>query len=257
MACVGQFRRNFRARPIGWAAMRLMAFGGVVFLAISLPVVQSIAQSPKPPSGTHVYLFRGFLNIFSLGMDGFGNELLERGIPASVYNHVLWNSAADDAVRNYKSGRTHTIIAIGHSMGASAVIDMVEYLGERDIPVALAITLDGPTTVVSSGQVHRFINLYISNGVGGPLTKGSKFSGTISNIDVSQLPYVGHFTIDKLATVQKMLLTYVNQAIHASQGAATPRAVRSRSPGTVLPTARPTRVPATPPRHGGTRNTTG
>ena len=66
-------------------------------------------------------------------------------------------------------------------MGVGSVINMVGYLGEMGIPVALAVTLDGSTTTVPAGKVGHFVNLYIASGV---ITKGPKFSGALSNIDL-------------------------------------------------------------------------
>ncbi|MGC2077117.1 MAG: hypothetical protein WA728_14005, partial [Xanthobacteraceae bacterium] len=75
-------------------SLRRFAAGAAVFavLATSLP---AIAQSAKTAPGEgvisrpHVYLMRGLLNIFSLGMDQLAAQIQRHGIDASVYNHSV------------------------------------------------------------------------------------------------------------------------------------------------------------------------
>jgi hypothetical protein len=226
---------------------RLAVLIGTLFIVVSLTTTSAVAQRSNFRPGVHVYLFRGLLNVFSLGMDDFANELAKRRIAASVYNHMLWSSAAEDAAQNYKSGRTRTIIAMGHSMGVSAVISMVERLGQLNIPVAVAVTLDGSPAVVQSGRVHRFVNLYISTGVGGRLTKGPSFRGSLSNVDVSRLADIGHLNIDKQAAIHKMLMGYVNGAIGGgARSASAPGSSGAAQPG-AKPSAAPAKRRAAPP----------
>ena len=47
-------------------------------------------------SATRVYLLRGFLNVFSLGMDSLASELRSAGISATVANHTEWRQIADE-----------------------------------------------------------------------------------------------------------------------------------------------------------------
>jgi hypothetical protein len=84
----------------------------------------------------HVYLLRGLLNIFSLGMDTLADELNRRGVYATVDNHADWESLANSAAANYKAGKEGPIIIIGHSLGADAAMEMANYLGARGVPVA-------------------------------------------------------------------------------------------------------------------------
>ncbi|MGB5183846.1 MAG: hypothetical protein WBO12_16890, partial [Xanthobacteraceae bacterium] len=66
----------------------------------------------------HVYLLRGFANVFSLGMDQIAAKLQQQGIHATVDNYLAWPSLAEQAAAEYKSGRTRAIILVGHSSGA-------------------------------------------------------------------------------------------------------------------------------------------
>ena len=69
----------------------------VVFLFFVAPS-GALAQGPATSGSTaHVYLLRGVLNVFSMGMDQIAYNLEQRGIATTVSNYLLWSSVADDA----------------------------------------------------------------------------------------------------------------------------------------------------------------
>src|SRR5262245_1848045 len=96
-------------------AIRVVA--AVVMLGLgSMPApAQSTARTAQ--GRAHVYLLRGLMNIFSLGMDSLAEELDKRGVHTTVSNHSEWQSLADLAASNYKAGKEDPIILIGHSLG--------------------------------------------------------------------------------------------------------------------------------------------
>ncbi|MGD9924845.1 MAG: hypothetical protein AB7V13_25860, partial [Pseudorhodoplanes sp.] len=53
------------------------------------------AKSVKVKTDTRVYLLRGLLNVFSLGMDTLQERLTAMGIEAEVFNHNGWISIAN------------------------------------------------------------------------------------------------------------------------------------------------------------------
>lgn len=193
-----------------------VAVAAALSLLLLIGASASIFAAPRAGVRSHVnvYLMRGFMNVFSLGMDNMANELEQRGIPADAYNHLLWSTLASKAIADYKSGRTKTIILVGHSMGGDAVINMVEALGNAGVPVALAVTLDISSETITAGRVNNFVNLYVSTGV---LKTGPGFHGRMTNIDISKRLSVTHLTIDKNLVVQKMIVNYINQAIGSGQ----------------------------------------
>jgi hypothetical protein len=251
MAHQEAFRRLDRARLFGPMTRQLLALGGVVFLVAASVFATSegaaqTAKNSKP--GVHVYLFRGWMNVFSTGMDELGNKLVARGVPASVWNHMLVSSAASDAIQNYKSGKVRTVIAVGHSMGAAAVIAFVDPLGSQGVPVAVAVTLDGTSATIPGGRVSRFMNLYIAGGIGGPMTKGPRFSGNLSNINIAKMRDIGHLNIDKLPSVHNMIFGYINQARAGGAPPAAPSAAStSAPPASATPASAPAAKPAAPP----------
>ena len=61
------------------------------------------AAQPQPRA--HVYLLRGLLNIFSLGMDSLAEELKGRDLYATVDSYSDWQTLAEQAAADYKAGK--------------------------------------------------------------------------------------------------------------------------------------------------------
>ena len=187
----------------------LTAFA-VMALLVAVPT-GARAQGPAPSKPTaHVYLLRGVLNVFSMGMDQIAYKLEQRGIASTVTNYLLWSSLADDAAAAYKSGKVRTIILVGHSSGATVLPDMVERLTRLGAPVKLAIGLDSVFQTTLSGKVGRYINFYIGNGAGTRVARGKNLQGELSNVDVEKTPGgVGHVTIDKNEIIQQKVISAI------------------------------------------------
>ena len=173
------------------------------------------AQGPLTSKSTaHVYLLRGVLNVFSLGMDQIAAQLEQRGIQTTVTNYLFWSSVADDAAAAYKSGKVRTIILVGHSSGATVLPDMVDRLTRLGAPVKLAIGLDSVFQTTLSGKVGRYINFYIGNGAGTRVARGKNLQGELSNVDVENIPGgVGHITIDKNEIIQQKVISAILSAL--------------------------------------------
>jgi hypothetical protein len=178
-----------------------------------LPIKVSAATAMAPASGAHVYLLRGVLNIFSLGLDDIAAKLERQGIPVTVANFVSWSSLADEAAAEYKSGKVRTIILVGHSSGATALPDMVAKLGALGVPVKLAIGLDSVFRTKLAGNAERYINFYVASGAGEPVTRTKDFRGALENVDVQGVPGVGHLSIDKNQIMQQKVISAIDAAV--------------------------------------------
>jgi hypothetical protein len=185
----------------------------IAVLLLGLPLVPHTAHAAPAPPGAHVYLVRGVLNIFSLGMDEIAAKLRQQGISASVHNHLAWASIADDAAAEYKSGRVKTIILVGHSSGATCLPDIVTRLDRQDVPVKLAIGLDSVFHTSLTGRVGRYINFYVANGAGTRVEKTKTFRGTLENVDVEAVPGVSHLTIDKNELMQRKVIAAIDAVV--------------------------------------------
>ncbi len=196
-------------------------------LVLPLGATANAAASASAPGapGVHVYLLRGVLNIFSLGLDDIAAKLRAQGIPVTIANYLAWSSLADEAAAEYRSGRVRTIILVGHSSGATALPDMVARLDQLGAPVKLAIGLDSVFHTSLSGRVGRYINFYVANGAGTPVARTSQLHGSLENVDVHNVPGVGHLTIDKNEIMQRKVIS----AIDAVAFGRSPREVSTRS----------------------------
>ena len=173
-------------------------------------------------SGAQVYLMRGFLNVFSLGMDGLAAELRGVGISATVGSYAGWQETAREIAANYKAGHRGPIVLVGHSFGADAVMDMGQYLGEMGVPVALIVTFDGTYPHAASANVAHVLNLYKS--AEAKITRGPGFRGEITNYNVPDAN-VSHTNIDKVPRLHSMVINRI-------RGARSPASTASASPKT-------------------------
>src|SRR5260370_41464934 len=159
-----------------------------IALLLVLPIGASTANAlTTGASGAHVYLLRGVLNIFSLGLDEIATKLQQQGMDVTVANYLSWASLADEAAAEYKSGRTKTIILVGHSSGATALPDMVARLDQLGAPVKLAIGLDSVFRTSLTGSVGPYINIYVANGAGTPVAKTKQCPAELENVDVGKI----------------------------------------------------------------------
>jgi hypothetical protein len=199
------------------------------------PSMARPAAAQAVPARAHVFLVRGVLNIFSLGMDEMANQLQRQGITATVHNHLFWASIADEAAAEYKSGRINTIILVGHSSGATVLPDIVERLDRQGVPVKLAVGLDSVFHTSLSGRVGRYINYYVGNGAGTRVAEAKGFSGKLDNVDVESVPGISHLTIDKNALIQQKVMAEIDAAVRSGPGPV--RAVRKPRPVATAPRA--------------------
>jgi hypothetical protein len=199
------------------AMRRLRAALFCVPLMLAFMAGPAAALPPaNPASTTHVYLLRGVLNIFSLGLDDIADKLRAQGIPVTVANFVSWSSLADDAAAGYRSGQLKTIVLVGHSSGATALPDMVARLSQRGVPVKLVIGLDSVFRTKLAGSAEHYINFYVGSGAGEPVTRTADFRGKLDNVDVTQTG-VGHLTIDKNLMMQQKVIGAIDAVVFGHQ----------------------------------------
>ena len=68
--------------------------GRIFQLLVAALVALAVTAGTAHAQRTHVYLLRGFMDIFSTGMDDLGAKMNRRGIEASVHNHAEFQSLA-------------------------------------------------------------------------------------------------------------------------------------------------------------------
>src|SRR5215831_9782102 len=215
----GLMRRSWRLTAIGMLVVGMLALG---------------TNPGATESRAHVYLLRGLMNIFSLGMDTLSEQLNRRGVYATVHGYGEW-----------------------HSLGADAVMEMAAYLGRKGIPVALVVPFDGTQSFAATDNVARVLNLTQRDYA--YMRRGPGFHGTLANVDVSSDPSIDHINIDKSprlhARVVSEVLAVVGGHRAATPGAAKPTGLNGAVPagqdGTAAaPAANPDAPPTTPPSQG-------
>jgi hypothetical protein len=215
----------------------------ITLLLLLLPIVGNPASAAPGPDA-HVYLLRGVLNIFSLGLDDIAAKLQRQGINASVANYLSWESLADEAAAEYRSGRIKTVVLVGHSSGATVLPDMVARLNRLGVPVTLAIGLDSVFQTSLSGHVGRYLNFYVANGGGTQVGRTNQFHGNLENVDVGGMG-VGHLSIDKSEAMQQRVIAAIDSVVlsHARGPSATQR--RLEPGASKQSSAAPVRAPTT------------
>src|SRR5271169_4157186 len=239
---------SIRGRMTGWRR-----FAAIWMLAAGMILALGTGPSAAQPRA-HVYLLRGLLNVFSLGMDTLAEELNQRGVYATVHNHTEWQSLADSAAAKYKAGTEGPIIIIGHSLGADAVMEMSAYLGQKGIPVALAVPFDGTQSFSASGNIARVVNLTQRSYA--YMRKGGSFKGSLVNVDVSSDPNIDHLNIDKSPRLHSRVISEVLSAVGSHRmpvpGTTVPRPTEVNGPSAPAAPAKPevTPAPAAPAKAG-------
>jgi hypothetical protein len=155
------------------------------------------ATQAKVKTDTRVYLMRGLLNVFSLGMDTLQERLSLMGIEAEVFNHNGWISIANKVAEDRKRGHQGAIVLIGHSLGADVLFQLTERLDNENIPVRLAVFFDPTISHNISKNVEHVLNLYQLNGFGRKVTAPKGYKGELVNMDLSGDESIGHGSIDK------------------------------------------------------------
>jgi hypothetical protein len=207
----------------------------VFALAVGLTVAFG-ASAAQPQPRAHVYLLRGLLNIFSLGMDSLAEELKRRDVDATVHSYGEWQTLADQAAADYKARKEAPIILIGHSLGADSVMEMAAYLGRKGVPVALVVPFDCTKSFAASDNVAHVLNLTHS-GTYASIRGGPGFHGTLAIVDVSSDPSIDHINIDKSPRLHERVVAEVLAVIGNHKAAPA-----KNGNGAVAGTARPVTI---------------
>jgi pimeloyl-ACP methyl ester carboxylesterase len=189
-------------RWLRFVAIATLAAAAMLGLALRSGIGQS-----QP----HVYIFRGLADIFSTGMDVLALELNKRGVYATSHSHTNWKVIADRAAAAYKTKKEGPIILIGHSLGADAIMEMADYLGDKGVPVALVVPFDGTQSFPVPANVARLVNFTQRDYA--YMRPGPGFRGSLNNVDLSSNPDIGHLNIDKSPELHARVVSEVLAAL--------------------------------------------
>lgn len=163
-----------------------------------------------------VYLMRGWIGVFSTGIDQLGDRLNETGIHAEVFQESQTASLADAIGARYKNIPQHEpLVLVGHSYGADSVVAVARRLQKYDVKIDLLVTLDPVTPERVPGNVLMAYNLYQSGALdalpflrGIPLKPDEPGPKTLKNMNIRSdrkeliEPGLDHFNIEKKKKIQ-------------------------------------------------------
>jgi hypothetical protein len=182
----------------------------------SIPVVNpgplsAVEPASSAPRAGNVYLVRGWLGIFSTGIDTLGDKLKAVGLHDAVYQEAQWRDLAATIIEKYKGVKNpEPLILVGHSYGADDIVSIAREIEKANITVDLLITIDPTTPPPVPANVRHCYNLYqsglldmipITRGI--PLKADPDFKGKLQNVNIrvdrTDLldPDVNHFNIEK------------------------------------------------------------
>jgi hypothetical protein len=153
---------------------------------------------------THAILLRGYLGLFSDGLDKLAQELRSRGINAEVRKHLYWTTAVSDILRERAAGKVGALMLMGHSQGGNDAIEIARALEISHVPVDLLVTFDPYRQKPVPANVARAINYYQSGGWGLALVPETGFRGKLVNNDLAVDATITHFNIDGVAGSTQM-----------------------------------------------------
>ncbi len=159
---------------------------------------------------TRAILLRGYLALFSGGLDTLADELKARGINAEVRKHLYWTTTVSDILRERAAGKVGTLILIGHSQGGNDAIEIARALEISHVPVDLLVTFDPYGQKPVPANVARAINYYQHGGWGLPLIPETGFRGRLVNNDLAGNSSIFHYNIDKNDRIHAEVLREVD-----------------------------------------------
>ncbi|MDB5326448.1 MAG: thioesterase domain protein [Phycisphaerales bacterium] len=192
-------------------AMPLVLAGGCISSMKSGDLAAIQPVSAETPRVGQVYLIRGLIGLFSVGIDKLGEQINSDGITAHVFQEVQDPGMAKAIIASYgPAAHREPLVLIGHSVGAEDVITIARTLQAQKIDVDLMICLDATNPDKVPANVKQCINYYQSSLMdylpilrGLPLKTEADFRGDLQNLNVRHehrelLEWdTNHFNIDK------------------------------------------------------------
>lgn len=207
-----------------FAAMVVVAALGGGCKATAPGKLSAVQPTSDAPRAGNAYLLRGFIGVFSQGIDQLTAKINESGVRANVYQDDQWAVLADTICQKYKTEPNHEpIILVGHSYGADDVVRIARKLADDNVTVDMLITIDPVTPPKVPGNVKTCINIYQSNGAmdalpwlrGVPLQAEQPGPAKLLNVNIREdrtdllEPGTDHFNIEKKAKIHSEVLKQV------------------------------------------------
>jgi pimeloyl-ACP methyl ester carboxylesterase len=173
---------------------------------------EAAARAPTDPRRSgEVFVLRGFMGIWSRGMDQITTRLREDGIVTGIFGYDQWAEVAGQIAAERKvPGLRQPLVLIGHSYGADNALRIAAELGKQQITVDLVITVECVTPTRVPANVREEVNIFKPRTLdflpwwrGVPVQLADPRNSTLDQIDVHasrpdiDRPDLGHSDIDK------------------------------------------------------------
>lgn len=188
--------------------------------------LQAVQPYSNKPLAGNAYLLRGFLGIWSTGIDNLGRKIEASGIRAHVYQEDQWRELCAEIIRKYRNvPDPEPLVLIGHSYGADDALKIARELQKHRINVDLIVTLDPVTPPDVPTNVRLCYNIYQSNLLDGlpffrgvPLEPASSRARNLVNVNLRTKrrdllePDTDHFNIEKNPKVHREVVARLREA---------------------------------------------
>ncbi|HEY7115824.1 MAG TPA: hypothetical protein VH475_04505 [Tepidisphaeraceae bacterium] len=181
---------------IVWGALLAIATfgaGGCISMGSLTPGQMDWVQprSEAPRAGT-VYLLRGWVGVFSGGIDVLSEKIQRDGLTARVFQHDQCQELARTMAERYRAAKDpEPICLIGHSFGADDALVIARELDKVGVPVDMVVTLDTVDQRQVPKNVKACYNYYQPGIFGGsnflrgiPLTPEPGSTGQLFNVNL-------------------------------------------------------------------------
>jgi hypothetical protein len=191
--------------------------GARVLLVLVLSLVAAPTARAAEPAD-NVVLFRGFMGIFSLGLDDLAKDLDRRGVRTRVYSHTETGNVVR-LLSDPAEKRRGRLVLVGHSFGGNAAMNVARQLRSRNIRVDLVVTLDPTAKGPISENVGRYVNYHFAgHALGSAVVPVSRKSPAIRNIDIAGrkdlvADRVGHWNMTENPRLKKEIVDLVLKAL--------------------------------------------
>jgi hypothetical protein len=180
-----------------------------------------------------VILLRGYLGLFSNGLDALADELKAKGFDVEVRQHLYWTDVVNDILRDRAAGKIGTLTFVGHSQGGNDALEIATALQVSHVPVDLIVALTPVYPKPVPANVARAIDYYQAGGWGSPLTPGQGFRGTLENHNVAGDQSISHFNIAENPGIRAAVLREIEAVPQAASARAQKPPPAARKPAAV------------------------
>lgn len=134
---------------------------GACAIGTAPPFTPQVLPSRDSTEQIRIFLFRGYQNEFSLGLDQLADQLRTLNFTPRVVGWPGWMEAAQRIVDEHPTLADGTeYMLIGHSYGADDAIRVAQYMREYDIRVKMLFLLDATVPDPIPDNVIHCIHYY-------------------------------------------------------------------------------------------------